>query len=46
MPEVLDPPKPLSTADFYQLIHEQLSNEDSSMHQRVNWLIVKFTSKI
>jgi hypothetical protein len=40
MPEVLDPPKPLSTADFYQLIHEQLSNEDSSMHQRVNWLIV------
>lgn len=40
MPEVLDPPKPSSTADFYQLIHEQISNEDSSMNQRVNWLIV------
>jgi hypothetical protein len=40
MPEVLDSPKPSSTADFYQLIHEQISNEDSSMNQRVNWLIV------
>lgn len=40
MPEVLDPPKPLSTADFYQLIHEQLGNEDSSMNQRINWLIL------
>lgn len=40
MPEVLDPPKPLPTSDFYQLIHEQISNEDSSMNQRVNWLIV------
>ncbi|HEY9697886.1 MAG TPA: hypothetical protein V6D10_11525 [Trichocoleus sp.] len=39
MPEVLDPPKPLPTADFYQLIHEQISNEDSSMNERVNWLI-------
>ncbi|GAB4370093.1 MAG: hypothetical protein Kow00121_10560 [Elainellaceae cyanobacterium] len=40
MPEVLDPPKSMSTADYYQLIHEQISNEDSSMNQRVNWLIV------
>ena len=39
MPEVLDPPKPMSTADFYQMIHEQISNEDSSMNERVNWLI-------
>lgn len=39
MPEA-ESPKPLSTADFYQLIHEQISNEDSSMNQRVNWLIV------
>jgi len=40
MPEVLDPSKPMPTADFYQLIHEQLNNEDSSMNQRVNWLII------
>lgn len=45
MPEVLNPSeldqaKPLTTADFYQLIHEQLNNEDNSMNQRVNWLIV------
>lgn len=40
MPEVLNSPKLLSTADFYQLIHEQINNEDSSMNQRVNWLIV------
>lgn len=40
MPEVVDPPKPLPTADFYQLIHGQIGNEDNSMNQRVNWLIV------
>lgn len=40
MPEVLDSPQRTSTADFYQLIHEQISNEDSSMNQRVNWLII------
>ncbi|MBD3884915.1 hypothetical protein IFO70_24585 [Phormidium tenue FACHB-886] len=40
MSEILDPAKPLPTADFYQLIHEQISNEDNSMNQRVNWLIV------
>lgn len=40
MPEVLDQPKPSSTADYYQLIHEQISNEDSSMNERVNWLII------
>ncbi|MBD1999057.1 hypothetical protein H6F88_16375 [Oculatella sp. FACHB-28] len=39
-PEVIDPPKSLPTADFYQLIHEQISNEDDSMNQRVNWLII------
>lgn len=40
MPEVLDSPQQTSTADFYQLIHEQISSEDSSMNQRVNWLII------
>lgn len=40
MPDVIEPPKPLPTAEFYQLIHEQISNEDNSMNQRVNWLIV------
>lgn len=40
MPEVSDPPKFLSSADFYQMIHEQISNEDSAMNQRVNWLII------
>lgn len=38
--EVVDPPEPLSAADFYQLIHGQISNEDNSMNQRVNWLII------
>lgn len=40
MPEVLNLPKPMPQAEFYQLIHEQISNEDSSINQRVNWLIV------
>lgn len=38
--ELSNASKPLPTADFYQLIHEQISNEDSLMNQRVNWLIV------
>jgi hypothetical protein len=38
MPEILDPPKPLPTADFYQMIYEQISNEDSSMNQRIKAL--------
>jgi hypothetical protein len=40
MTNVLDPSKPLPKAEFYQMIHEQLSHEDSSMNQRVNWLII------
>jgi hypothetical protein len=40
MSDVSKPPKPLPAADFYQLIHEQISNEDSAMNQRVNWLII------
>jgi hypothetical protein len=39
-PEAINPPKSLPAADFYQLIHEQISNEDDSMNQRVNWLII------
>ncbi|MBD1848693.1 hypothetical protein [Leptolyngbya sp. FACHB-711] len=40
MSKSIDLSKPLPTADFYQLIHEQISNEDDSMSQRVNWLIL------
>jgi hypothetical protein len=40
MPEVTDSPKTMSTADFYQLVHEQIDTENSSMNQRVNWMIV------
>ncbi|WP_088892452.1 hypothetical protein [Leptolyngbya ohadii] len=39
MPDAIDSSKPRPAADFYQLIHEQINNEDSSMNQRVNWLI-------
>lgn len=41
-PDVPDPnpPQSMPTADFYQLIQQQLNNEDSSMNERINWLIV------
>lgn len=40
MPDAIDSSKPLPAADFYQLIHEQIGNEESSMNQRINWLIL------
>lgn len=40
MPDVLDPPKPVPSVEYYQVIHEQIRNEDNAMNQRVNWLII------
>lgn len=40
MPDGLDLPELLPTMEFYQLMHEQIESENSSMNQRVNWLII------
>lgn len=44
MPELLEQEKPVekpvNTADFYQLIRQQIDGENSLMNQRVNWLLV------